>query len=121
MQKTALRVAIALLILTAVAVAANKFGVADKRQVTFYDPVRIGETLLPPGDYDVLHQMQGAEHLMVFTQVGKKKPAEAKVKCTLVPLEKPAASSEIGFKVNAANEKLLTRMVFKGDRAAHQF
>jgi hypothetical protein len=121
MRKTGLWIAIVLLILTTAAVAANQFGVADKRQVTFYDPVRIGETLLPAGDYTVLHQMQGTDHVMVFTQFGKKKPAEAKIKCTLVPLDKPADNSELGFKTNAANEKLLTRMVFRGDRAAHQF
>jgi hypothetical protein len=121
MQNRGLRVAIVLLILTAAAVAANQSGIADKRQVTFYDPVRIGETLLPAGEYTVLHQMQGTDHLMVFTQVGKKKPAEVKAKCTLVPLDKPAPNSELGFRTNAANEKLLTRMVFKGDRAAHQF
>jgi hypothetical protein len=122
MRKTGLRVAIVLLIfLAAVALAASQSGVADKRQVTFYDPVRIGETLLPAGEYTVLHQMQGTNHIMVFTQMGKKKAAEAKVKCTLVPLDKPAATSELGFKTNAANERLLTRMVFKGDRAAHHF
>jgi hypothetical protein len=43
------------------------------------------------------------------------------VKCTLVPLNAPARQTELGFKTNSANEKLLTRMVFKGDRAEHQF
>lgn len=121
MQKTGLRVAIVLLILTAVALAANQLGIADKRQVTFYDPVRVGETMLPAGEYTVIHQMQGTDHVMVFTQMGKKKAAEAKVKCTMVPLDKPAVNTEFGFKTNAANERLLTRMVFKGDRAVHQF
>ena len=101
--------------------AANQFGIADKRQVTFYDPVRVGDTLLPAGDYTVVHQMQGTEHIMVFTQMKKNKPAEAHIKCTLVPLNAPAPQSELGFKTNSANEKLLTRMVFKGDRAAHTF
>ena len=121
MRKTGLWVVVAILILTAAAVAANQSGVANKRQVTFYDPVRIGDTLLPAGDYTVVHQMQGTDHIMVFTQMKKKKPAEARVKCTLVPLNTPAAQSELGFKTNGANEKLLTRMVFRGDRAAHTF
>jgi hypothetical protein len=121
MRKTGLWIAIVVLIVSAAAMAANQFGVADKRQVTFYDPVRIGDTLVPAGEYNVLHQMQGTEHVMVFTKVGNKKAVEAKVKCTLVPLTAPAPQSEMGFRTNDAKEKLLTRMVFKGDRAAHQF
>lgn len=121
MRKTGLWIAIALLMLSAAALAANQYGVADKRQVTFNDPVIVGGTSLPAGDYVVLHQMQGSDHVMVFTQVGKKKPAEARVKCTLVPLPKAATQSELGFTVNEANVRLLHRMVFKGDRAAHEF
>lgn len=121
MQKTAVWVTVLILALTAAALAGNQSGIADKRQVTFSDPVRIGQALLPAGEYTVLHQMQGTDHVMVFTQNGKKKPAEARVKCTLVPLNAPARQTELGFKTNSANEKLLTRMVFKGDRAEHQF
>ncbi len=101
----------------AVALAANQYGVADKRQVTFHDPVRIGATLLPAGEYTVVHQMQGDEHIMVFTG----KHAQAKVKCMLTPLSAPAPRTESEFKVNTANQQELVRMVFKGDRAEHRF
>ncbi len=117
MRKTIFLLAI-VVVAGAVALAANQFGVADKRQVTFHDPVRIGETLLPAGDYTVVHQMQGDQHIMVFT--GRKK-LEARIKCTLAPLAAPAPRTEFGYTLNAAKEHVLTRMVFQGDRAEHQF
>jgi hypothetical protein len=120
MRKTVFLIAIAVLILGTAAVAANQLGIADKRDVTFYDSVRVGDTLLPAGDYVVAHQMRGDEHIMVFTRQGRK-PAEARVKCTLKPLSTPAAQSKVEYKVNAAKELVLARMVFKGDRAEHIF
>ena len=120
MRKTAVYVAVLLFILTAVAIAANQYGVADKREVTFYNAVRVGDTLLPPGEYVVIHQMQGNDHFMIFTKTGKK-PAEARVKCTLKPLATQVAQSQTEYSVNAANERVLRRIVFKGDKAEHLF
>ena len=120
MRKTVFLIAIAVLILSTAAMAANQFGIAEKRDVTFYDSVRVGDTLLPAGDYVVTHQMRGDEHIMVFTKLGRK-PAEARLKCTLKPLSAPAAQSQVEYKVNAAKEHVLARMVFKGDRAEHIF
>jgi len=120
MRKTVFLIAIAVLILGTAAMAANQLGIADKRDVTFYDSVRVGDTLLPAGDYVVTHQMKGDEHIMVFTRQGRK-PAEARVKCTLKPLSAPATQTQVGYKLNAAKELVLARMVFKGDRAEHIF
>ena len=100
----------------------NKFGVADQRTVTFYDPVKIADTVVPAGDYKVLHTMEGDNHIMVFQQqnVGKKAQATVKVKCTLKPLEKPADQNLIGYK-NEASNRVLNFLQFKGDKAIHQF
>ncbi len=117
MRKTGLWILIAILMLGAAAMAANQYGIADKRDVTFYQTVKVGDTLLPAGEYTVAHEMQGDTHIMVF----KGKKAEAKVKCTLTPLSAPAARTESEYKVNAANEQVLIRMVFRGDRAEHRF
>lgn len=115
-------VAVTVLILTGTALAeANKYGIAEKRQVTFFDPVRVGDVLLPPGDYEVRHTMQGDNHLMVFKQLGAKQPAGVSVKCNLVPVDTPVPRSAAGFAVNAAGEYVLHRLAFKGDRAEHLF
>jgi hypothetical protein len=36
-------------------------------------------------------------------------------------LSAPAAQSQVEYKLNAAKELVLARMVFKGDRAEHVF
>ena len=100
----------------------NKFGVADQRTVTFYDPVKIADTVVPPGDYKVLHTMEGDNHIMVFQQqnVSKKAQANVKVKCTLKPLDKAAGQNLIGYK-NEGSTRALNFLQFKGDKAVHQF
>jgi hypothetical protein len=115
-------VVFAVLILTGTAQSsANKYGIADKRQVNFYDPVWVGSVLLPAGEYEVRHTMQGVEHLMVFRQMFAKTPAEARVRCTLVPVAKPVEQDQVEFAVNTAGEHVLHRLAFKGDHAEHLF
>ena len=105
-----------------VAANLNKFGVADQRSITFYDPVKVGDTTLPAGDYKVLHTMDGDNHVMVFEQqnVSKKNQASVKVKCTLKALDKSADQNLIGYK-NEGTNRILNFLQFKGDKAVHQF
>jgi len=107
--------------LGAVAVAENQLGIADQYKVTFLQKVRVADTLLPQGDYEIRHVMEGSNHIMVFRQLGTKKPVEVRAKCTLVPLGAKATRDERVYTLNAANEQVLSEMVFKGDRAKHVF
>ena len=70
----------------------NSMGIAEKQTITFHAPTVVGGTLLPAGNYTVLHEMDGTEHIMVFKQVGGK--TEVKAKCNLVPLPEKAAQTE---------------------------
>jgi hypothetical protein len=100
----------------------NKFGVMDSRQVTFQNPMLVGNVLLPVGEYKVLHTMEGTDHIMVFKQVNTKKtPAEARVKCSLVPLSAKADQTQQIYVLNASNERVLHELVFRGDTAKHVF
>lgn len=101
--------------------AENQMGIADRYQVNFSQNVRVADTLLPKGEYEIRHVMQGSDHIMVFRQLGTKKPVEVRAKCTLVPLSAKAPSNEKVFTLNAANEEVLQELVFKGDRAKHVF
>jgi len=115
-------VAICVLGLSVVASAAeNKFGVADSQKITFSEPIRVGAVLLPSGDYQVLHRMDGNQHIMVFKQLHSARPAEARVQCQLVPLQKKAGRTETSFVLNAANERVLHGLIFRGDSAQHVF
>ena|SRR5579864_7454610 len=99
----------------------NKFGVADSQKIMFSEPIRVGDTLLPSGEYQVLHSMDGDQHIMVFKQLNTQRPAEVRVQCQLVPLKQKAARTETRFAFNAANERVLQVLVFKGDSAQHVF
>ena len=99
----------------------NKFGVADTRYLTFTEPMRVGDVLLPKGDYQVLHTMQGMDHIMVFKQVTGKQPVEVSVKCQIVPLPTKAGQTEKIYTLNDKNERVLQALVFRGDTAKHQF
>jgi hypothetical protein len=108
-------------VLKSTATAEEKnLGIHDVSRITFYSPVRLGTALLPAGDYIVRHTMQGQDHIMVFQAVRGKTP-EVKVKCTLVPLAEKAPRTETIYQVNAANEKVLQELVFRGDTAKHVF
>ena len=104
-----------------VAAEQNKFGVADTYQVSFGQNVRVADVVLPQGRYEIRHVMEGQEHIMVFRQLGAKKPVEVRAKCTLVALPDTAKNDQKIFVLNAANERVLRELVFKGDRAKHVF
>ena len=107
--------------LGAVCAAENKLGIADTYRVNFSEKVRVADTLLPKGDYEIRHVMQGSDHIMVFRQLGTKKPVEVRAKCTLVSLSAKADKDQKTFILNAANERVLQELVFKGDNAKHVF
>jgi len=92
-------------------------GVALKQEIQFTAPTLVGGTLLPTGEYKVLHEMQGTEHIMIFKQMNGK--AEAKAKCNLVPLNEKAKTTEQRYTENAKNERVLLEMTFRGDTSKH--
>jgi len=108
-------------ILGAAASAENTPAVADRYQVSFSEQVRVADTLLPKGNYEIRHVMEGSNHIMVFRQLGTKKPVEVRAKCTLVPLTAKADQTQNVYVLNAANERVLQELIFKGDLARHVF
>ena len=99
----------------------NSLGVADVSKIVFVSPVRVADVLLPAGEYEVRHSMQGDSHLMVFKQLNKAKPIEATVNCHLVPLDRKADHTETTYILNASEERVLQKLIFRGDRAEHVF
>ena len=111
-----------LLMLSLVAFAGqNSMGISDKYQVNFVEKVRVADTLLPQGDYEIRHVMEGQNHIMVFHQLRTKNPVEVRAKCTLVPLAEKANADQKIYVLNAANERVLSELIFKGDKAKHVF
>ena len=111
----------ALLLGAFVAAQQNKLGVADKYQVAFLNPTRVGNVLLPQGDYQIVHTMEGDTHIMVFTQKHARHPVETRAKCSLVPLQEKAPQNQTVYALNANNEYVLIELVFTGETAKHVF
>jgi len=107
--------------LATVSAADNQMGIRDTYKVTFTEKVLVADTLLPQGNYEIRHVMEGSNHIMVFRQLGTKKPVEVRAKCTLVSLGAKADRDERIYVVNAANQRVLQELVFKGDTAKHVF
>jgi hypothetical protein len=103
------------------AVAGQDMGVANVYKVSFAEKVIVAGSVLPSGDYEIRHVMEGSDHIMVFRQLGVRKGVELRAKCTLVPLPEKAADTQKVFELNAANERVLHELIFKGDRAKHVF
>jgi hypothetical protein len=103
------------------AASQNELGVADSSRVTFTEPMRVGDTLLPRGDYEVLHSMKGSQHIMTFKQLNTGHPVGVQVQCQLVPLAKKAERTQQVYVLNASNERVLQSLTFKGDTAQHVF
>jgi hypothetical protein len=110
-----------LLLAVAALAAPNQMGISDFYRVNFPEQVKIADTLLPSGNYEIQHVMEGSDHIMIFRQVGVKKPVEVRAKCTLVPLTEKAPNNEKIYELNASNQRVLHELTFKGDRAKHVF
>ena len=101
--------------------ANNKFGVADVHRVNFVKSIRVGDTVLPQGEYDIKHVMEAENHIMVFHRIGGGKTADVRVKCTLLPLPQKATQTLKSYVRNDANEQVLQELVFAGETAKHVF
>ena len=113
---------ISVLLLSMFALAGhNQFGTADTYDVSFAQSVRIADTVVPQGNYQIRHVMEGQNHIMVFHQIGVRKPVEVRAKCTLIALPEAAKDTQKIYVMNAANELVLQELVFKGDHAKHVF
>jgi hypothetical protein len=79
--------------LSALSAAENQMGIADKYRANFPEQFRVADTLLPQGNYEIVHVMEGAK----------------------------ADKDQKIYLLNAANVRVLQEMVFKGDSAKHVF
>lgn len=114
-------IVVCVLMVAVVASAGENLGIANSQRISFSGNVRIGDVVLPQGDYEIKHVMEGTDHIMVFQRVGSGKSVTARVKCSLVPLSEKSKTTEKRYTVNAANEQVMQELVFRGDSAKHVF
>src|SRR6185369_16686358 len=106
-------VAIIMLFILGVAFAADStFGVGKTRNITFNSDTKVGDKVLPAGDYKILHLMEGTEHTLVFKSMTNQE--KVRVKCNMVKLDKESDQTFSELKT-VGSEKILTALVFRGD------
>lgn len=98
-----------------------EFPVVDSYEITFGQALRVGEIMLPSGNYRVRHIMEGNTHFMVFALKNLTHPMPTRVKCSSVLLPRKAAQTEATYILNSNNEYVLHELIFKGDTAKHVF
>ncbi len=105
--------------------------IGKKGIIPFSTPVRVGETLLKPGDYQIQHVMEGQDHVIVFTKMSSagsggylpSRPTKevTRVKCNVEPLGEKAKHNGIRFGTNSAGEKTVEEVHIKGENVKHIF
>jgi len=114
-----LKIATALLLLTAVSAMAADASNADINKswkLTLYHATRVGSALLPAGEYKVQHLKDGGQHVLVF-KADKKEMA--RVGCTMESLPKKTAMTTVLENKNDAGEQVLISIAFEGDTVQH--
>jgi hypothetical protein len=104
---------------TVMMASTNTMGIAEKQIINFTAPTLVGGTVLPAGQYNVTHEMNGQTHVMIFKKATGKDKIEAKTNCNLVPLKNKAERTSQRYVVNAQNQRVLQEITFEGDKATH--
>ena len=108
------------------------FTIGNKGEIHFNVPVKAGGTLLPPGMYQLQHQVEGVDHVVIFkemempanyrhsnTPVGKE--VVARIKCRVEPVDKKVNTTKIELRTNAKGEKEVAEVQVAGEAFKHIF
>lgn len=90
--------------------------VGKKGAVTITSPMRVGNTLLTPGNYVFQHKVMGDEHLVIFEKAGTE---VARVTCRLEPLDKNAKDTSLYTHVSDSGEVILDAVAVAGEAVKH--
>lgn len=75
---------------------------------------------MPSGDYEIRHVKDRKDHVMAFHQLSAR-AVDVNVKCSLEPLPEKSIASQQVFGVNAANERVLVSLAFRGGKDQARF
>jgi len=100
-----------------------------KGEVHFTTQVKVGNTVLKPGMYQVQHIVEGSDHVVIFkememaagykmgnTPVGKE---VARMTCKIEPVTKAVNNTKITLRTNAAGEKEIAEVQVAGEAFKH--
>ena len=129
-----LAVMLTLLVNVTVAAAADQqvIKVGKKGEMMFDEETRIGDLTLKPGHYQIQHRVDGADHVVHFTELkgkhrnpyyesgatGEAHPGE--VKCRLEPMNAKASETKVNISTEEGVRRI-TRIEIAGENVAHVF
>jgi hypothetical protein len=90
---------------------------SGSREVVFSQNVLVGSQILPARTYKVTHEMERAEHIIIFTQ----NQTEFRVKCRLEPLTEKARITLYWYDDSVRGHPILQWIEFRGDVVRHVF
>ena len=94
--------------------------IGKKGQMSFSQPTKVGEVLLPAGSYRFMHRVAGDDHFVQFTQTSPGSRDFGEVKCQIEPLSKKASQTAITT-MDEAGVQRITRIEVAGENVAHVF
>jgi len=104
--------------------------VGKKGDIQFNEETIVGDLRLKAGRYQIQHRVDGADHLMHFTELTKGLPSgvgggspkshPGEVKCRLEPLDKKASRTTV-FVVQEGGARRVTRILVAGENVTHAF
>ncbi|HZS10498.1 MAG TPA: hypothetical protein VFD58_37060 [Blastocatellia bacterium] len=105
--------------------------VGQKGTVHFTEKVKVGDTILNPGMYQVQHVAEGGDHVIIFKEVGMAAGYKmgntpvgkevARVRCNVEPVAKAATNTKVTLRKNAAGEKEVAEVQVAGEAFKHLF
>lgn len=103
--------------------------IGKKGEVHFTSQVKVGETVLKPGMYQVQHLEEGSDHVIIFKEMGMQAGYKhgntpvgnevAKIKCKVEPVTKAVNNTKITLRTSGAGEKEIAEIQVAGEKFKH--
>ncbi len=111
---------ILIVVVAAVSVSAQGSPIGKSRDLVLRLPAQAASITLPAGEYRVTHVMDGEKHVLVFKALkGERK--EFRVPCKMHALDVEARHTEQHYEMTSAGDRVLTSLVFQGEKVEHVF
>lgn len=111
--------------------AGNDVIVGKKGAVHFTEKVKVGNTTLNPGMYQVQHANEAGAHVIIFKEVGMQAGYKhgntpvgkevARINCKVEPVDKAVNNTKVTLRKNAAGEKEVANVQVAGEAFKHLF
>jgi hypothetical protein len=94
--------------------------VGKKGEMKFAQETRIGDLVLPPGEYRFVHRVHADDHFVHFEQVKNTARDFGEVRCQVEPLSKKVVTTAVYMNTEGGVRRI-TKIEVAGENVAHIF